>query len=67
MCCPHESNIQTTPAPAATAGLQVSDLPTPGTCGSHLADRIVGGKQTEVLAYPWMVLIEYTKGMNEMD
>lgn len=39
-------------------------MPQPGVCGNHLADRIVGGQETSITEYPWMVLIEYTKRNN---
>lgn len=39
-------------------------LPKPGVCGSFTSDRIFGGEKTEIDEYPWMALIEYTKGLS---
>lgn len=65
VCCSSDAAPPTQPPAPPTVpvggGLQASDLPEPGTCGSHLANRIVGGEETEITEFPWMVLIEYTK------
>lgn len=61
VCCPIESAPTTQPPVPVGGGLQASDLPAPGYCGNHLADRIVGGNETQISEYPWMALLEYTK------
>lgn len=37
-------------------------LPQPGQCGNVLSNRIYGGNRTKIDEFPWMALIEYTKG-----
>lgn len=37
-------------------------LPLPGQCGNLLSNRIYGGVKTKIDEFPWMALIEYTKG-----
>lgn len=66
VCCaidsaPPTQPPQTQPPVPVGGGLQASDLPAPGYCGNHLADRIVGGEETQISEYPWMALLEYTK------
>lgn len=67
VCCANEQPQPVTqspiekPRPVPGRGLSPGDLPQPGTCGNHLADRIVGGTETAINEFPWMVLIEYTK------
>lgn len=66
VCCSNEiaQSAQppiSNPRPAPGQGLTPNDMPQPGVCGNHLADRIVGGEVAAIDEYPWMVLIEYTK------
>lgn len=37
-------------------------LPLPGQCGNLLSNRIYGGVKTKIDEFPWMALVEYTKG-----
>lgn len=67
VCCPYDVPVTQTPnyppQPSGDPGvaLRASDLPAPGICGSSIEDRIVGGNETRITEFPWMVLIQYTK------
>ncbi|XP_005185522.1 serine protease easter [Musca domestica] len=65
ICCPDRfRTVQPiTSASAAPAPSYVSNiLPQPGQCGNVLSNRIYGGNKTKIDEFPWMALIEYTKG-----
>ncbi|XP_075147894.1 serine protease ea-like [Haematobia irritans] len=66
ICCPDRyRQIQpVTPAPTSPPALINNLLPHPGQCGNVLSNRIYGGNKTKIDEFPWMALIEYTKGNN---
>ena len=37
-------------------------LPQPPFCGHDLQDRIIGGVETKLTDFPWIVLLKYTMG-----
>lgn len=39
-------------------------LPKPGVCGHFTSDRIFGGEKTQIDEFPWLALIQYTKGLS---
>lgn len=75
MCCPYDEpqqqqqpvqpqQPQQQPVPQYQGNgrpFTARDLPQPGQCGFSVNDRIVGGNETRITEFPWMVLIEYTK------
>ncbi|XP_017849680.1 serine protease easter [Drosophila busckii] len=64
ICCPdryRDSTPVTTARPPANT-TNTSLLPLPGQCGNILSNRIYGGVKTKIDEFPWMALIEYTKG-----
>ncbi|XP_030556490.1 transmembrane protease serine 9 [Drosophila novamexicana] len=64
ICCPdryRDSTPATTARPPANK-TNTNLLPLPGQCGNILSNRIYGGVKTKIDEFPWMALIEYTKG-----
>ncbi|EDW15515.2 uncharacterized protein Dmoj_GI24876 [Drosophila mojavensis] len=64
ICCPdryRDTTPVTTVRPIANK-TDTSLLPLPGQCGNILSNRIYGGVKTKIDEFPWMALIEYTKG-----
>ncbi|XP_032596341.1 serine protease easter [Drosophila grimshawi] len=64
ICCPdryRDSSPVTTARPPVNS-TNTNLLPQPGQCGNLLSNRIYGGVKTKIDEYPWMALIEYTKG-----
>ncbi|EDW38974.1 GL13652 [Drosophila persimilis] len=67
VCCPVSkragqlTNVHT----AAEEHLPGNVLPGNETCGIHFADRIVGGHNTTLSEFPWMVLLQYKKLFSE--
>ncbi|XP_068154127.1 spaetzle-processing enzyme-like [Drosophila tropicalis] len=39
-------------------------LPSIGTCGVMFANRIIGGVDTQLWEFPWMVLLQYKRAIN---
>lgn len=62
VCCPSKD---TAPIDNGNTGpIESNLLPSKKQCGNHLADRIIGGKETDLGEHPWMALIEYQKRNN---
>uniref|UniRef100_A0A1B0FFU3 CLIP domain-containing serine protease n=1 Tax=Glossina morsitans morsitans TaxID=37546 RepID=A0A1B0FFU3_GLOMM len=65
ICCPerHRQKLPTATPPITSP---VSNLlPDTSQCGNVLSNRIYGGNKTDIDEFPWMALIEYTKGNSD--
>uniref|UniRef100_A0A1A9UFJ1 CLIP domain-containing serine protease n=1 Tax=Glossina austeni TaxID=7395 RepID=A0A1A9UFJ1_GLOAU len=65
ICCPerHRQKLPTATPPITSPMSNL--LPDTSECGNVLSTRIYGGNKTDIDEFPWMALIEYTKGNNE--
>lgn len=59
VCC--ASNQVQSVSSGGSVGGRVQ-LPAPGVCGVDSGDRIFGGTATKINQYPWMALLQYSKG-----
>lgn len=64
VCCPQSKRagntaIQATPDDEGQ--LPGNVLPGDDTCGFLFADRIIGGQNTSLWEFPWMVMLQYKK------
>ncbi|EDV91460.1 spaetzle-processing enzyme [Drosophila grimshawi] len=74
VCCPESKRTMQaisppagSPPTASRSGEEPGNvLPSIGTCGTMFENRILGGLNTSLYEFPWMVLVQYTNPRNEM-